>query len=55
MGLYEGILQCGCVQLTSTLDNPPVTLTIKFCKLHIPRSETKEDGKNKDNQKDPNK
>ena len=52
MGFYEGILQCGCVQVTSTLDTPPVTVTVKFCETHK-ASEKKEDGKNKDNQKDP--
>jgi hypothetical protein len=52
MGLYEGTLQCGCVQVTSTLEIPPVTFTVKYCKTHLPKEK---DGKKEDNQKDPNK
>ena len=37
MGLYDGVLPCGCVQCTSTMDYPPVTYTIKYCDLHKPK------------------
>ena len=60
MGMYEGVLPCGCVQCTSTLEHPPVTYTIKFCDVHKPKDTlinetwvkvTDETKQNKDNAK----
>lgn len=55
MGLYEYTLKCGCIEVTSTLENPKnsQTFVVKACKAH--QEKKKEDGKSSQSQKDPTK
>ena len=34
MGFFTKQLQCGCVEVTSTLEKEPKTFTLSYCKTH---------------------
>jgi hypothetical protein len=36
MGIYTDSLECGCIQQTLTFENPIKTITIYYCKDHMP-------------------
>ena len=56
MGLYEGQLKCGCVEVTSTLDSPPKTILVKPCEQHKTKDQKeKQDGKSSETEKQPTK